>query len=478
MPWHSTIRIKNILFVFILMFILDISTSEANEPCKTDTGGKIFPGATWKIAATPEQLGWSSGKLKNAEVFSDKIGTAAVLIVDNGIIVDQWGGVSLKYPIHSIRKPLLSALVGIHVKEGHIDLSNTLEKLGIDDIKPYLTKTEKQATITDLLKSCSGVYHTAIGEVEIMKQVRPERGSHAPGSFWYYNNWDFNAMGTIFEQETGTRIFEEFASRIAGPLQMEDFSISNGKYINGTGSIHRVYAFRMSARDLARFGLLYLRRGKWKDEQIVSSNWVQKSTATHTDIGLGRGYGYMWKTAVKGGLAPNVQLRKHCYFHSGAMLHYLVVIPYRNLVIVHRVNTDSDGLYPQYHQIGRLFWMILDAAGEREIGYDPSIEAAEGVRLTGKNLETAFMENKFQINIPMNLIEGGDQSYIIQFKKDHTITFSSKDGSNIMGKWSTTDNRCCVEMKHATGCYSVIKDNQCIKLYDLTDTLFSTIRLY
>jgi CubicO group peptidase (beta-lactamase class C family) len=57
--------------------------------------------------------------------------------------------------------------------------------------------------------------------------MRPKRHSLAPGTFWYYNNWDLNALGKIFEQETGTRIFEEFDQRIAGPLQMEDFDVGN-----------------------------------------------------------------------------------------------------------------------------------------------------------------------------------------------------------------------------------------------------------
>ena len=117
-----------------------------------------------------------------------------------------------------------------------------------------------------------------------MIPMRPERHAHAPGTFWYYNNWDFNALGTIFEQETGTKIFEEFDTRIARPLQMEDFSISDCSYKTSKDygqspiSKHRYYQFRMSTRDLARFGLLYLRNGQWHDQQIVSTDWVREST--------------------------------------------------------------------------------------------------------------------------------------------------------------------------------------------------------
>src|SRR5262249_5297964 len=77
----------------------------------------------------------------------------------------------------------------------------------IDDKPPALTDGEKQATVRDLLMARSGVYHEAAAENDHMKQVRPERGSHRHGTFWYYNNWDFNVLGTIYRQRTSGDIF-------------------------------------------------------------------------------------------------------------------------------------------------------------------------------------------------------------------------------------------------------------------------------
>ena len=159
----------------------------------------------------------------------------------------------------------LNALIGIHVDEGHIDLSKTMEELGIDDNEPSLTPAEKQATVGDLIKARSGIYHPALAESASIKASRPKRGSHTPSAFWYYNNWDFNALGTIFEQETGTKMFKEFDRRIAEPLQMEDFEVDDCRYETGPDSIHPAYPFRMSSRDLARFGLLFLYEGRWRD---------------------------------------------------------------------------------------------------------------------------------------------------------------------------------------------------------------------
>jgi CubicO group peptidase (beta-lactamase class C family) len=227
------------------------------------TADEVYPGETWARAEPPEARGWSSEKLQEAQAYADTIDTAAVVVVDDGVVVAEWGETTRKFKCHSIRKSFLSALYGIHAAEGRIDLARTLEELGIND-NDSLTAAERQATVAELLKARSGIYHPALYETAAMKARRPRRGSHRPGTFWYYNNWDFNVLGTIFEQETGTNIFEEFQRRVAGPLEMQDFEVADGEYFGGPESIHPAYPFRMTARDMARFGLLFLRQGRWR----------------------------------------------------------------------------------------------------------------------------------------------------------------------------------------------------------------------
>jgi CubicO group peptidase (beta-lactamase class C family) len=98
------------------------------------------------------------------------------------------------------------------------------------------------------------------------------------GTFWFYNNWDFNVLGTIFEKKTGMKIGEAFYKRIALPIGMQDFRPEDVYYLGGTVSVHSAYHFEMTARDLARFGLLYLRQGRWNNLQIVPESWIEKST--------------------------------------------------------------------------------------------------------------------------------------------------------------------------------------------------------
>ncbi len=302
-----------------------------------------------------------------------------------------------------------------------------MEELGIDDNEPSLTPAEKQATVGNLIKARSGIYHPALAESASMKASRPKRSSHAPGTFWYYNNWDFNALGTIFEQETGTKIFEEFDKRIAQPLQMEDFEVDDCRYETGPDSIHPAYPFRMSSRDLARFGLLFLYEGRWRDQQIVPADWVHESTASHSVIGPDSGYGYMWWTGVKGGLFPNVQVKEHSFYASGYRGHRVIVLPYRNLVIVHRVDTDSGNVDIGGREIGPLLWLILDAAGETDIGDAPFLEAVKGIQVTADNLQETWGESTIRH------WEGPEGQYIASYTPDGTMTFTARESGELVG---------------------------------------------
>lgn len=297
---------------------------------------------------TPEEVGYSSEKLNEAKQFAEQSGYAAIMALYDGKVFFSWGEITKNYECHSIRKPFLSALYGIHVAEENINIDATLADLNIDDIPPSLTPEEKQATVRELLKSRSGVYHEAAAETQIMIQTRPERGSHPPGTFYYYNNWDFNALGTIFEQEMGTKIFEEFKRKIADPVGMEDFSIDNCYYqYESEKSMHPAYSFRMSARDMARFGVIYQNNGMWKDLQIIPGEWIVESTTAYSivDSTYGLSYGYMWNVIPEGSLMAEM-VGTSGFYHTGVGVHALVILPELKLVIVERFDTDGEWVDP------------------------------------------------------------------------------------------------------------------------------------
>lgn len=87
---------------------------------------EIHPARTWLMYVTPDDAGFSSEKLAQARQYSDEIGSSAVMVIYDGAVVAHWGDIEKRYMCHSIRKSLLSALYGIHVADGNIDLDKTM----------------------------------------------------------------------------------------------------------------------------------------------------------------------------------------------------------------------------------------------------------------------------------------------------------------------------------------------------------------
>jgi len=320
-----------------------------------------YPAGSWQRLDPAEKRHWSAEKLNAAREYAKSIQSSAYMVIFGGRVLDEWGETSTRFKVHSVRKSFLCALYGIHVQKGHIKLSATLQELGIDDNEPSLTPIETTATVQDLLKARSGIYHVAHAETLQMKARRPARGSHRPGTHWYYNNWDFNALGTIFEQKAQAPIFAEFKKRIAEPLGMENFRINDGSYVSGKISNHRAYHFWMTARDMARFGLLYLRQGMWNRRQIIPLDWVKESTTPYSDVGGRGGYGYMWWVAAHGKHFPSVKLPDGSFSARGNGGQYILIIPQFDMVIVHQRNTEIRHERIGGREFGGLVKRILDA---------------------------------------------------------------------------------------------------------------------
>jgi CubicO group peptidase (beta-lactamase class C family) len=326
-----------------------------------------WPGGEWD-RTPPEQAGWDTDILAQARTYSQSIGTASFIVVQHGRIVESWGDIGRRLQLYSARKSLLSALIGIAVAEGKIELDATLGSLGIDDVPPALTETEKQATVRQLLQSRSGIYRPALVEMPSQIARRPVRGSHPPGAFWYYNNWDFNVLGTIYERAVGASIFEMFQQRIGNPIGMQDYRPRDGHHIRGDVSLHPAYPFHMSARDLARFGLLYLRSGRWRERALVSPSWVQESTTASSETYLRSGYGYMWWTGFPGRRVEIMNLSPGGFWADGNYGQFIIIDPVNDLVVVHQTDTAKVN----ERQMGHLMWLLLNAAHAGDPGRDPN----------------------------------------------------------------------------------------------------------
>lgn len=316
---------------------------------------------TWPQAADPESAGWSSERLREAHRYAGTIDTAALLLVHRGQVVYHWGEVERKFWVHSCRKSFMSALYGVHVERGEIDLSRTLADLGIDDSPSALTDLERTATVQMLLQARSGVYIPAACEAASMAAARPPRFSHAPGTFWYYNNWDFDVLETILQQQTGRGFYQALKEEIADPLGMEDYQVTDGQYSYVPTTMHPCYPVQLTARDMARFGQLYLQRGVWDERRLLSEEWIRESTTSYSDAGSAGGYGYLWWVAVNGRHLPGVALPEGTFSARGAGGHFIVVIPALDVVVVHRVDTFVGTNEVSDAEFGRLLALVLAA---------------------------------------------------------------------------------------------------------------------
>src|SRR5712692_558047 len=312
-----------------------------------------FPSAEWE-RVKPETIGYSTPKLEALRAWLKTQNTTAMLVSSGGRIFFEYGDLKRVSKIASIRKSVLAMLYGKYRAEGKIDLDKTVEQLGLGDVQPFLP-IEKAATLLHLLTARSGIYHPS-GNESLTSQA-PRRGAQAPGTYFQYQNWDFNAAGTAFEKLTGKDIFDALESDLARSIGMQDFDRSRQrKNSSMPDSVHPEYAMCLSTREMARLGLLMLAGGEWNGKQVLPKGWSSYITTLvtpHQDMhptGLSLrtrsglwGYGilwWVWDAPVWPGLVTG--LYQGAYSAMGANGQYITVLPAINVDNDHKVDIDED----------------------------------------------------------------------------------------------------------------------------------------
>jgi CubicO group peptidase (beta-lactamase class C family) len=289
------------------------------------------PGAAWEIVA---DAGFEPAGLEAAEARLVTMPTTALMVVASGRITYRYGDIAQPSYLASARKSILSMLYGKYVSNGTIKLDTTMGELGIDE-DDGLLPIEKSARIRDLLIASSGVYHKAGSPGDDPKT--PERGSQRPGAHFHYNNWDFNVLGAVFEKLTGKTVFAALEQDLAKPLGFQDFDPARQRMMGYQNqSRYLAYHLFLSARDLARLGLLMARCGNWNGRQLIPADWVKESTNEHVTAAAGRGgelgYAYLW-------WIPDTRTGPEwtgAFMASGQFGQYILVLPAIDTVIVHR----------------------------------------------------------------------------------------------------------------------------------------------
>ena len=301
-------------------------------------GETVFPGADWERATN----GLRSETVAGVDAYVRTLDTTALMIVRHGRLVYEYGDIKRLSYLASARKSVLSMLYGPYVASGKIQLETTVKELGMSDVGGLLP-SEERARVVDLITARSGVYHPAANSGDLLA-FAPKRGAKAPGTWWLYSNWDFNAAGAAFERMTGLNIYDALRDDLAIPLGFQDFDRRRQQKSGDlTRSQYPAYHLMLSTRDMARLGLLMLNEGKWSERQLIPVDWVRRTTAVQTPLAEMQppfgavfspmAYGFMWwvwDTPFATGPYQGA------YTAAGAFGQYITVLPALDMVVAHK----------------------------------------------------------------------------------------------------------------------------------------------
>lgn len=318
----------------------------------TDENGWTWPGTEWKTVP-PESEGFSPERLEALRVFLKTHQTDAMMVISRGHVVFEYGDTKLVSKTASVRKSVLSLLYAVEMQKGvKIDLDQSVVQLGLEDKTPFIG-SEKLANLQQLMMARSGIYIRSGNDGQ--DKMSPKRGSSYPGMRWFYNNWDFDAAGIAFEKFTHKDIFDALRDDLAIPLRFQDFDRSRQKKNYVENSTHFEYATYLSTRDMARLGLLAISHGMWGKTPWGDPSFIDFSVYPTTSFAArnefkaegwtGRwGYGMLW-WAWEAPMFPGNTWNgpyQGAFSAMGANGQYITAFPAYNLVVVHKVNIDTD----------------------------------------------------------------------------------------------------------------------------------------
>lgn len=326
-------------------------------------------GTSFEKTTTLVNSSFTKEKLEEIEIYlKEESNTTSMVVLEHGKVVYEYGDISEISYNASVRKSILSMLYGKHVTNGTIDLNETIGDIGIDDVGGLLP-IEKQATVDHIITARSGVFHAAAND-GYDKENAKKRGSQKPGTYFLYNNWDYNVAGYILETKTGKTVYEELEEQLAIPLGFQDWNIDNQfRSTNESNSRYSAYHMHLSTRDMAKIGQLMLQKGEWNGKQLIDKAWLKKTitTVTPKDTIAKRynrdasnpvhsSYGYMWWLYERFYDNPDFE---GAYSARGAFGQYITVIPKRDVVVVHKTKIDLLTLLNFSDRTSTPYWRYL-----------------------------------------------------------------------------------------------------------------------
>jgi CubicO group peptidase (beta-lactamase class C family) len=354
----STIRriITPASLVVVALFLLVSATA-----CMLPDGDSIvWPTGEWQTS-TPQAQDMDPARLQQMMDLIDEQRFAydSILVVRHGRIVfeEYRNGYTqdTKHHLQSATKSFSSMLIGIAIQESFLDgVEQKVVDLFPDHTIANLDARKQRLTLEHLLTMSDGMdWHeldypyadarNTLGQMwvsrDAVQHVLDRPMAREPGEAWAYNSGTSILLGGILEQATGRDVLAFAREYLFAPLGIEDvrWDRTTGNHYHTDGGLY------LTPRDMARFGYLMLHGGTWDGKQIVSREWVTRSTQAHYQASTSKGYGYQWWT-LDGGI----------FAAHGHYEQLIYVAPETDMVVVFtgdipdEVIPPTDGLLLRY----------------------------------------------------------------------------------------------------------------------------------
>ena len=348
-------------------------TTGTSRPSGVPTERNYWPTAGWRTAA-PDQQGMDPAVLDDLDTMVPDLypQVRSVLVVRHGYLVYEryWQGVDVSdgHDVRSVTKSFISALVGIALGERRLQgLDQTVEEVLADHLPANMDPRLRQVTIKQLLTMTSGLAgddSSLSGDDQLwdhmfqsrdwVRHILSRRLVSSPGAEFAYSSASSHLLSAVVADATGQSTLAFARAKLFDPLgvaadnaleqtvrhwpvtpaELEAFGQAPVAWPKDPQGYHFGGAFlKLPARDLAKFGYLYLNGGRWDGIQVVPADYVAASTQPQSDPTVGPGdYGYQWWVTNQSG---------HDSFRAMGYGGQLIqVIPDLDLVVV--ITSDPD----------------------------------------------------------------------------------------------------------------------------------------
>jgi CubicO group peptidase (beta-lactamase class C family) len=281
--------------------------------------------------SSPEAQGVSSAAILDFVEAADKIESMnSFMLVRHGQVVAEgwWAPYDSGSPhsLYSLSKSFTSTAIGLLIAEGKLDLSDEVLKFFPDETPAEPSKNLQAMRVRDLLRMATGHEKEPprTKKESWVKAFLAQPVPFKPGTHFLYNTSATYMLSAIVQKVTGQTLLDYLRPRLFEPLGIDDPTWETSPQGISTGG----YGLSIRTEDIAKFGLLYLQKGKWQGKQIVPASWVEAATGLQVATGSSprsdwdQGYGYQfWRS------------RHGAYRGDGAFGQFCIVLPEQDAVI-------------------------------------------------------------------------------------------------------------------------------------------------